>query len=66
MFGPGPNDLMLREWWIEKMIANWKDGSCDPNLVNLISVGCGWNPLLEGESMTVHYDGCAYQITRTK
>ena len=55
---------------LEKRLHAWESPlgvieSPEPNPIDTIAAHCGWNPLVSGESMLVHFNGIEYQITRT-
>ncbi len=38
----------------------------EPNPIDAISASCGWVSLTPGKTMTVHYGGSEYEITRQR
>jgi hypothetical protein len=50
--------------YLHAIRQRWAPGALNPHEPDVIASRCGWLPLEPGESMTVHYGGVAYKITR--
>lgn len=62
------NNLSWKEIFFPDFIAecdaNWDDNEMRPDLMTILAKSNGWNPLANGESMTIHYGGRGYIIKR--
>ena len=58
------NDYQTLDWLTKVIKRFWAD--FEPDLVSVIAVSHGWNPLEVAEKMTVHMNGKEYEIKRTK
>jgi hypothetical protein len=59
------NDRKREEEWLMNSIRrHWGEDALEPNFIDVIAESRGWLPLKPGESMTVHFSGEEFVITR--
>jgi hypothetical protein len=52
------------EWLMNTLRRHWPEDALQPNFIDVIAELRGWLPLKIGESMTVHFSGEEFVITR--